>query len=46
MQSPKFTRAFAMQPSWRELTPRLPGSGLLPDDPVIIERITSAGQPD
>jgi hypothetical protein len=30
-----------MEPSWRELTPRLPKAGLLPDDPKIIDRITS-----
>ncbi|HEV2021516.1 MAG TPA: DUF1028 domain-containing protein [Terriglobales bacterium] len=37
---PLFHKAFALQPSLRELTPRLPKSGLLPDDPEIIERIT------
>jgi len=37
---PLFRKAFALQPSWRELTPRLPKSGLLPDDPKLIERIT------
>ena len=37
---PLFHKAFALQPSWRELTPRLPKSGLLPDDPKLIERIT------
>lgn len=42
---PKFSRAFAMQPSWRELTPRLPASGLLPDDPELIGKITGAGKP-
>jgi hypothetical protein len=31
-----------MEPGWRELTPRLPKSGLLPDDPAIIARITGA----
>jgi uncharacterized Ntn-hydrolase superfamily protein len=36
---PLFARAFQMEPSWRELTPRLPRSGLLPDDPKLIERI-------
>ena len=36
---PLFKKAFALQPSWRELTPRLPKSGLLPDDPKLIERI-------
>jgi uncharacterized Ntn-hydrolase superfamily protein len=36
---PLFARAFAMEPGWRELTPRLPKSGLLPDDGKLIERI-------
>jgi uncharacterized Ntn-hydrolase superfamily protein len=36
---PLFARAFQMEPSWRELTRRLPKSGLLPDDPTLIERI-------
>jgi hypothetical protein len=31
-----------MEPRWRELTPRLPRSGLLPDDPRLIERILGA----
>ncbi len=38
---PLFRRVFAMDPSWRELTPRLPKAGLLPDDPKLIERIVS-----
>ena len=36
---PLFDRAFAMWPQWRELVPRLPGSGLLPDDPELVRRI-------
>jgi uncharacterized Ntn-hydrolase superfamily protein len=36
---PLFHRAFSIHPGWRELTPRLPKSGLLPDDPKLIERI-------
>lgn len=36
---PLFARAFTMHPPWRELTPRLAASGLLPDDKVLIERI-------
>ncbi|HEX6085378.1 MAG TPA: DUF1028 domain-containing protein [Thermoanaerobaculia bacterium] len=36
---PLFARAFAMHPAWRELTPRLPAAGLLPDDKALIERI-------
>ena len=38
---PLFAKAFAMHPPWRELVRRLPASGLLPDDPGLIERITS-----
>ena len=40
---PLFARAFAMEPGWRELTPRLPRSGLLPDDSKLIDRIVHAG---
>jgi uncharacterized Ntn-hydrolase superfamily protein len=39
---PLFAKTFAMEPSWRELTPRLPRAGLLPDDPKVIERIVGA----
>jgi uncharacterized Ntn-hydrolase superfamily protein len=39
---PLFARAFEMESGWRELTPRLPRSGLLPDDPPLIERIVAA----
>jgi len=38
---PLFRKAFAVEKNWAALTPRLPKSGLLPDDPVLIERITS-----
>lgn len=38
---PLFGRAFELEPSWRELTPRLKTAGLLPDDDVLIKRITS-----
>jgi len=31
-----------MEPGWRELTPRLPHAGLLPDDAKLIERIVGA----
>lgn len=41
---PLFRRVFAMDPNWRTLTPRLPKSGLLPDDPKIINRIVSVGR--
>jgi len=39
---PLFARAFRLEPGWRELTPRLPRSGLLPDNPQLIERIVAA----
>lgn len=39
---PLFKRVFAMDSNWAVLTPRLPKSGLLPDDPKVIERILSA----
>lgn len=38
---PLFKKVFAMDPNWKTLTPRLPKSGLLPDDPKLIERIVS-----
>jgi uncharacterized Ntn-hydrolase superfamily protein len=41
---PLFAKAFQMEPGWRELTPRLPKSGLLPDDGALIERILGAAQ--
>jgi uncharacterized Ntn-hydrolase superfamily protein len=41
---PLFKRVFAMDRNWIELTPRLPRSGLLPDDPKIIERIVAVGK--
>jgi uncharacterized Ntn-hydrolase superfamily protein len=41
---PLFARAFAMEPEWRTLTPRLPRSGLLPDDAELIGRIVNAGR--
>ncbi|HYG99153.1 MAG TPA: DUF1028 domain-containing protein [Terriglobales bacterium] len=36
---PMFSKVFAMMPSYRELTPRLPKSGLIVNDPKVIERI-------
>lgn len=36
---PLFQKAFKLQPPWREVTPRLGKSGLLPDDPELIKRI-------
>src|SRR6476619_3517789 len=41
---PLFKRVFAMDRNWITLTPRLPKSGLLPDDPKLIQKIVSAGQ--
>jgi uncharacterized Ntn-hydrolase superfamily protein len=32
-------RAFAADPGWRELVPRLVPAGLLPDDPALISRV-------
>jgi len=40
---PLFRKVFAMDRNWLTLTPRLPKSGLLPDDEKIIERIVSVG---
>jgi uncharacterized Ntn-hydrolase superfamily protein len=40
---PLFRRVFAMDRNWITLTPRLPKSGLLPDDPKVIKRIVSVG---
>jgi uncharacterized Ntn-hydrolase superfamily protein len=40
---PLFRKVFAMDRNWITLTPRLPKSGLLPDDPKVIERIVSVG---
>jgi uncharacterized Ntn-hydrolase superfamily protein len=39
---PLFAKAFSMWPRLREFIPRLPASGLLPDDPELIEKILSA----
>lgn len=41
---PLFRKVFAMDKNWVTLTPRLPKSGLLPDDPKIIQRIVSVGR--
>lgn len=41
---PLFRKVFAMDPNWATLTPRLPKSGLLPDDPKLIERILSVAK--
>ena len=39
---PLFKRVFAGDRNWATLTPRLMKSGLLPDDPQLIERIVKA----
>ena len=36
---PLFGKAFDMWPLWRELVQRLPASGLLPEDPELMEKI-------
>jgi len=41
---PLFRKVFAMDRNWITLTPRLPKSGLLPDDPKLIDRIVSVGR--
>ncbi len=37
---PIFQQVFREDPKWRELTPRLPASGLLPEDEELIRKIT------
>ena len=41
---PLFRKVFAMDRNWATLTPRLPKSGLLPDDAKVIERILSVAK--
>ena len=41
---PLFRKVFAMDQNWAILTPRLPKSGLLPNDPKVIERIVNVAQ--
>jgi uncharacterized Ntn-hydrolase superfamily protein len=41
---PFFARAYALDPAWRTLVPRLPASGLLPADPAVLSRIEGAGR--
>jgi tetratricopeptide (TPR) repeat protein len=36
---PLFAKAFASDPNWRTLTPRLVGVGLLPDDKAAMDQI-------
>ena len=42
---PLFAKAFEAWPRWRELLPRLPAAGLLPDDAALLEKILGAGSP-
>ena len=39
---PLFSKAFSIWPRWREIVPRLPRSGILPDDAELIAKILSA----
>ena len=41
---PLFRKVFAVDKNWATLTPRLPKSGLLPNDPKLIERILSTAK--
>jgi uncharacterized Ntn-hydrolase superfamily protein len=41
---PLFAEVFAREPKWRELVPRLPAAGLLPDDPTLIAAIVAIGR--
>jgi len=41
---PLFAEAYRLRPAWRELVPRLVPAQLLPDDPEMLERISSAGE--
>ena len=41
---PLFAAAYDRHPAWRELVPRLPAAGLVPDDAELIERIRDAGR--
>jgi uncharacterized Ntn-hydrolase superfamily protein len=41
---PIFQSVFAEEERWRKLTPRLPASGLLPNDPEMIDAILSVGR--
>jgi len=39
---PYLARAYRQDPHWAELVKRLPTAGLLPDDKILIDRLTSA----
>jgi uncharacterized Ntn-hydrolase superfamily protein len=40
---PLFASVFAREPRWRELVPRLPAAGLLPDDEELVAKILAIG---
>lgn len=40
---PLFEEVFSREPRWRELVPRLPAAGLLPDDPALLAAIQALG---
>ena len=44
---PRLERAYAADPGWAVLTPRLPDAGLLPDDPALLARLLAipGGEP-
>jgi uncharacterized Ntn-hydrolase superfamily protein len=42
---PLLGRAYARDPGWRTLVPRLPTAGLLPADPKLLQRLQSAKPP-
>jgi tetratricopeptide (TPR) repeat protein len=41
---PLFRKVFSMDKNWATLTPRLLKSGLLPDDPKLLERILATAE--
>jgi uncharacterized Ntn-hydrolase superfamily protein len=41
---PLFRKVFQMDPNWATLTPRLPASGLLPNNNAVIQRILSVSK--
>ena len=38
---PYLVRAYAQDPRWAELVPRLPAAGLLPDDDGLIQTLVT-----
>lgn len=41
---PVLAKVFALDPSWRDLVPRLGKAGLLPDEPQLLGRLQGAGR--